>query len=58
VTYEALATSLPDAVDRVLLRLGVGGAALPDAPLRRQADERSEEWARRYRRERNAEVPA
>jgi len=35
----------------VLDRLGVGPAAIPAPPLRRQGDDRSARWAQRYRRE-------
>ena len=58
VTYEALAERHEETVARVLRRLGILAPALPGAPLERQGDARSDAWARRYRRERAAGVPA
>ena len=54
VRYEALADDPQSAVRNVLDRLGVGPAQIPEPPLRRQGDDRSERWVERAR----AEVPA
>jgi LPS sulfotransferase NodH len=54
VVYEEMATDTPGATEAVLRHLGVGPAAIPEPPLRRQGDDRSARWSARYR----AEVPA
>jgi trehalose 2-sulfotransferase len=58
VTYEALAERHEETVARVLRHLGILAPALPEAPLERQGDARSDAWAHRYRRERAARVTA
>ena len=52
VVYEHLAADTHTATAAVLRHLGVGPAAIPDAPLRRQGDDRSARWAERYRMQR------
>jgi LPS sulfotransferase NodH len=51
IAYEDLATDAEAAV-AVLDHLGVGPAAIPEPPLRRQGDDRSARWAERYRMQR------
>lgn len=52
VTYEALAGDYQATLGRVLDHLGHGDVAVPPPQLERQADERTEDWVSRYRRDR------
>ena len=55
LVYEEFASDVQGAVAAVLDHLDVpvpAGFSLPREPLRRQADDHSEEWVRRYREER------
>jgi trehalose 2-sulfotransferase len=52
IAYEELAADHAGATAAVLDHLGVGPAAIPDPPLRRQGDDRSARWAERYRMQR------
>jgi trehalose 2-sulfotransferase len=51
LTYDEIAGDLKDAVRRVLLHLDLDPtpAASVEPPMRRQADDRSQAWAERYR---------
>jgi LPS sulfotransferase NodH len=51
LVYEQLSDDLAGGVDRVLHALELPRTEVPPAPLRRQRDARSREWAERYRRE-------
>ena len=51
IAYEDLAGDAEATTASVLDHLGVGPAAIPAPPLRRQGDDRSARWAERYRRE-------
>ena len=46
IVYEELAADTTGVTSEVLDHLGVGPAEIPDPPLRRQGDDRSERWAR------------
>ena len=52
IAYEDLAADTHAATAAVLEHLGVGPAEIPDPPLRRQGDDRSARWAKRYRMQR------
>src|SRR4051794_21472812 len=52
IRYEDLVRDTDAAPAAVLDLLGVGPAAIPPPPLRRQGDDRSARWAERFRRER------
>ena len=49
IVYEELAADTSGVTSEVLDHLGVGPAEIPDPPLRRQRDDRSERWVERYR---------
>lgn len=49
IVYEELAADTSGVTSEVLDHLGVGPAEIPDPPLRRQGDDRSERWVERYR---------
>ena len=53
LTYDQIAGDLKDAVRRVLLHLDLDPtrADSVEPPMKRQADDRSREWAERYRAE-------
>lgn len=54
ISYDELARDVAGTVGRVLAALGLPAEELPAPATRRQADERSEAWAERYRAERAA----
>ncbi len=49
IVYEELAADTSGVTSEVLDHLGVGPAEVPEPPLRRQGDDRSERWVERYR---------
>ena len=49
IVYEELAEDTAGVTGSVLDHLGVGPAAIPEPPLRRQGDDRSSRWAERAR---------
>jgi LPS sulfotransferase NodH len=59
LTYEEIASGIGDVLERTLTHLGVAPDAAVDAlpTMRRQADERSQEWAEAYARDALAAAP-
>ena len=49
IVYEELAADTTAATSAAIDHLGVGAADIPEPPLRRQGDDRSERWVERYR---------
>jgi LPS sulfotransferase NodH len=52
IVYEDLAADTRGATSAVLDHVGLGPAKVPEPPLRRQRDDRSERWVERYRMQR------